>query len=504
MNNKKTIFISLLVIFGAVILFNILSDNLYFRADFTADKQYTLSKPTLDIIKDIDEPVTVTAYFSDNLPPDVAKTKNDFEDLLVEYNSRSDGMIAYKFADPNSDSEVEREAAKNGIQPVLINVREKDQSKQQKAYMGAVIQYQDKKEILPFIQPGAAMEYDLTTKIKKLTISDKPKVGIMQGFGCPSMGNLQAVVNSLSVLYDVQAVRFEDSTYTLNNYKAIAIVAPKDSISPFVLKQLDKYLSQGGKLFIAYNHIEAKLQTNPPMGATLNTGLETWLSAKGLTIENNLAIDADCGAVTVQQPNFPFPVQVSFPYLPIIKNFADHPITKGLENVILQFASTLTFTGDSTVDFIPLAMTSEKSGTENAPVYFNVNKKWGENDFPEAKLPVMGLLYGKIVGDKESEIVVAGDGDFPIGKAQRGAEMSDNISLMTNAIDFLSDDTGLIALRTKGVSSRPLDTLEDSTKGLLKWLNFLLPILLVIIYGVIRSNMQRSKRFKRREVGYVK
>ena len=502
--NKKTIYTSLLVIFGVVVLVNILSDNLYLRADFTADKQYTLSKATLDILKNIDEPVTVTAYFSENLPPDIAKTKRDFEDMLVEYNSRSDGMIAYKFVNPNKNDEAEREAAKNGIQPVLINVREKDQAKQQKAYMGAVVQYQDKKEILPFIQPGAAMEYDLSTKIKKLTVTDKPKIGIMQGYGCPNFDKMQAVIRALSVLYDVQPVRFDDSTYTLKQYKTVAIVAPKDSLSPFVFKQLDRYLSEGGKLFVAVNRVEGKLQNYPPMGATLNTGLETWLSNKGLTVENNLVIDAKCGAVTVRQANFPFPVQVSFPYLPIITNFANHPVTKGLENVIMQFASSLTFTGDSTVDFIPLAMTSEKSGTESAPVYFNVNKEWTQDDFPEAKLPVMGLLTGKLSGKKESQMIVVGDGDFPLGKAQQGAEMSDNVSLMTNAIDFLSDDTGLISLRTKGVSSRPLDPMEDATKALLKWLNFLLPIVLVIIYGIIRSNMQRSKRNKRKEVGYVK
>ncbi len=504
MNNKKTIYISLLVIIGVIILLNILSEKLYLRGDFTADQQYTLSDATLNIIKDLDEPVTITAYFSDNLPPDVAKTKRDFEDMLIEYNSRSKGMIAYNFQDPNNDKEVEMQAAKAGIQPVMINMREKDQTKQQKAYMAAVIQYQDKKEILPFIQPGAAMEYDLSSNIKKMLVSNKAKIGIMQGYGCPSLDNMHAAVNALSVLYDVQPLRFDDSTYTLKQYKTIAIVAPKDSINPVVFKQLDRYLSEGGNLFIAYNHIVPELRNNPPMGKSISTGLETWLANKGLTIENNLVIDEKCGAVSVQQPNFPFPVQVSFPYLPIITHFADHPVTKGLENVVMQFVSSLTFTGDSTVNFIPLAMTSDKAGTEPAPVYFNVGKKWSDVDFPMQKVPVMGLLYGKIVGNTQSKMIVAGDGDFPISKAQRGAEMSDNVSLMTNSIDFLSDDTGLIGLRTKGVSSRPLDTLEDSTKAVLKWLNFLLPLILVVFYGIIRSNMKRSKRNKRREAGYVK
>jgi len=74
---------------------------------------------------------------------------------------------------------------------------------------------------------------------------------------------------------------------------------------------------------------------------------------------------------------------------------------------------------------------------------------------------------------------------------------------MVNAIDWLSDETGLIDLRTKAVTSRPLDQIEDGRKNFLKWLNFLLPIILVIIYGIIRTQRRRSIRNKRMEEGYV-
>ena len=94
-------------------------------------------------------------------------------------------------------------------------------------------------------------------------------------------------------------------------------------------------------------------------------------------------------------------------------------------------------------------------------------------------------------------MVVFSDGDFAVnGEGQNAQQLSeDNVSLMSNAIDWLSDDTGLIELRTKGVSARPIDTsLEDSTKTLLKYLNFLLPIFLIIIYGVFRFQLKRKKR----------
>jgi hypothetical protein len=72
-----------------------------------------------------------------------------------------------------------------------------------------------------------------------------------------------------------------------------------------------------------------------------------------------------------------------------------------------------------------------------------------------------------------------------------------------NAIDWLSDDTGLIQLRTKGVTARPLDQIADSKKMFLKYLNFSLPIVLVIVFGIIRMQFKNSLRIKRMEEGYV-
>ena len=68
------------------------------------------------------------------------------------------------------DAVTTQEAAQSGVQPVMINVREKDQMKQQKAYLGAVVQMGDKSEAIPFMQPGAAMEYALSSSIKKLSV----------------------------------------------------------------------------------------------------------------------------------------------------------------------------------------------------------------------------------------------------------------------------------------------------------------------------------------------
>ena len=126
--------ISIILIVGILIFVNLLSDQYYFRIDLTEDKQYTLSSATKDILKNIDEPITVKAYFSENLPSNVAQAKRDMNEYLTEYSRISNHNLVYKFIDPSSDEKLEIEAMQSGIRPVMINVREKDQVKQQKAF----------------------------------------------------------------------------------------------------------------------------------------------------------------------------------------------------------------------------------------------------------------------------------------------------------------------------------------------------------------------------------
>ena len=137
--------------------------------------------------------------------------------------------------------------------------------------------------------------------------------------------------------------------------------------------------------------------------------------------------------------------------------------------------------------------------------YFDIQKQWTETDFPLSNLPVAGLFEGKLAGNNISQMVVIGDGNFPINGTgqQMQQQQEDNISLMVNSIDFMSDDTGLIELRTKGVTSRPLDQIEDGKKAFLKYFNFLFPLLIIIIYGIVRMQMKRNLRIRRMEEGYV-
>jgi gliding-associated putative ABC transporter substrate-binding component GldG len=492
----------ILVIF-IVIIVNILSENYSFRLDLSEGKEYTLSTATKNILKNLDKPVTITVYFSKDLPPNIGNISGNLKDMLIEYGNRSKGMVVYKFVNPNENEELEREAVQNGIQPLMINVREKDQVKQQKAYMGAVVSMGEEKERIPFFQPGSAMEYALSTSIKKLSVTVKPSIAIIQGHGEPPLNEITQVYSELRILYNVETLALTDTTVIPEKYKTIAIIRPTDTIPALQLLQLDKFLARGGNIFLALNRVEGNFST--AMGTSVSVGMEDWLKRKGITISDNFIVDANCGSVTLQQQqgNFTVSSQLQFPYLPLINKFADTPVTKGLEAVSLQFASPITFAGDSSLKFTPIAFSSDKSGSLKTPLYFNVQKQWTMTDFPMTGIVVAAIVEGKLSGVLNSKLVLVSDGDFAVAGERSGNQLpKDNISLLVNSIDWLSDDTGLIDLRTKGISSRPIKELESGMKTFLKWFNFLTPIILIIIYGLLRMQINHNKRIKRMEVSY--
>jgi gliding-associated putative ABC transporter substrate-binding component GldG len=493
------------LVLAIVVVINLLLSQFNFRFDFTEEGRYTLSRATRNVVKSLEEPITVKAYFSEGLTPDIGRSRTEFRELLQEYAELSGGNIVYEFIDPNKSEENKQEALKAGMYPLTIQVREKNEVKQQQGFLGAVLEMGEEKDAIPVMQPGSPVEYMLTTSIKKLSVLDKPSIGFIQGHGEPTLQDLAQVGQNLSVLYSVEPLQLNDTAIIDARYQTLAIVRPTDTFPPSHLAKLDAFLARGGKLFVALNRVKGDLQSL--RGEAINTGLESWLKQKGIEVSDKFVIDATCGTIGVQQQMVFFTTtnQVKFPYFPLAQNFAKYPITKGLEQSIFIFASPVQFTGDSSLTFTPLVFSSKQSGTLSVPTYFEVQKQWTTSDFPQQSMPLAAVLEGNIAGGMPSKIVVVGDGDFAVNGQGRQFQQQnpDNISLLVNSIDWLSDDTGLIDLRTKAVQSRPIDQLEEGTQTMLKYLNFLLPILLVIIYGFVRSQRNKAIRKKRSNERYA-
>ena len=62
-------------------------------------------------------------------------------------------MVNYEFLNPNDDPQIEQQAMQSGIQPLILNVREKDQVKQQKVFLGAKIIMENKLILSRYYNP---------------------------------------------------------------------------------------------------------------------------------------------------------------------------------------------------------------------------------------------------------------------------------------------------------------------------------------------------------------
>lgn len=493
---QSNVLTRLFIFFAILVMINLISNRIFFRADFTEDKRYTLSSATENMLEDLNDVIVVKAYFTEGLPVRLQSTRKDLENMLIEYEKLSRENILYEFINPNESQEMESEAQQQGISPIIINITKSDQVQQMRAYMGAILQMGDKSEVIPVVQPGSSMEYDLTTSIKKLTLVDKPKLGLIQGHGEPSTNGLAQLAQQLSILYDIEPYTITDSTEIPLYFKVLTLIHPTDTISRNDFDKIDRYLESNGKLFVAYSHVGGNVNRGV-LSISPNIGLSTWLTTKGIVLESQFIIDANSASIGVQQQQGPFVfnTQVKFPYFPIISDFADHPASHGLESLLLPFVCPITVTADSSVSTTILARTSENSGLLNPPVYIDINKQWTLNDFRDAEQPVAVALSSNVVGH-DSRMIVVANGSFAVnGEGQSRQEVNpDNINFVSNCIDWLSDDTGLIDLRTKGITNRPIKQLEVGEKTLIKYANVLTPIILILIYAFIRKQRYMRKK----------
>jgi len=494
-------FVIILILLAGIIV----SQKLFFRIDLTDDRRFTLSNATQVILSELKESVKIRAYFSKELPPDIARVKDEFIDFLVEYSKLSNGNITFEFINPNENKEAESEAQRAGIAPVIINVRERDQIKQQLAYLGAVVQFRDKQKVIPLIQNNSSIEYELSSAIKEISNSSKKKIAFLHGQRETNLTEIPQLLEQLNVLYDLDTISLHNKMEIPSQIKAIIIASPQDSIDKTIEEKLDAFISSGGRVLFALNKINGDFSS--ATGININFGLDKLLSKLNVRIEDKLIIDASCSSVMVrqQQGNFIMNTPINFPYIPIATKFADHPVASGVEAVVFPFISPIVILKKNP-EFVvkPIVFSSEKSEEMKMPINFDITKNWNENDFTKSSL-LIGVSIENTVS--RAKVVLFSDGDFFVnGVNQQSQQLQpDNINLVSNAIDWLCDDTGLIELRTKGVSTRPINSnLDETSKNFIKYSNFILPIFLIILFGFFRYRKNHRSREILKNTFYAK
>jgi gliding-associated putative ABC transporter substrate-binding component GldG len=514
---KTQTLIRLAIVLGILILVNIISIRLFWRVDMTRNRIFTLSDASKQLMRSLDDRVTVTAYFTEDLPAPYNNNRRMLLDELNDYRAYSRGNLQYDFIDPTGEKG-EHEAEEQGISPVQVQVLKNDKFEVKRGYMGVVLQYEDRKEILPVIQNTSTLEYDLSSTIKKLTTKTPRKVGFLSGQGEPGLNEMTKAQEMLRRQYELTTVDVNKNAPVPPDVSALIIAAPSSRISEPAKFQIDQYLMRGGKIAFLINKFDASLQARFARPTEVN--LDDMLEQYGVRLNADVVRDAQCVSVSIMQQQMGFSIQsqVPFPYIPIASNFSEgNMMVKELQGVVLFFPCSLDTVNVASrgLQAEILIRSSKQSGRQTGMLMIDPLQHFTRAEFQERGIPLAAMVAGSFrslyagkpvpsdtaAGSKPvpdsaistsvpTRIVVVGDGDFIRDQFTN----RDNITFLANMVDYLMDDAGLITIRSKEASSPPLEPTSDGMKKTLKYADLGLPPLLVIAYGLARWRLRKARK----------
>ncbi len=493
--NKKIYLIFLGIFLTSLVLMNLISRNWFFRLDLTDNQRYSLSESSRSVVEKVDDLFTMKVYFSDNLPGEYGNNRRYLQDILEEYAAFSDGNIRFEFFKPETDKDLEQEAQKSGIQPVQLQVVENDKLEIKRVFMGMVFLYEDQREVIPVIQTTTGLEYEITTRIKKLVDTQKEMIGLA------SLRDEEVksenITMALQQRFRVNPVDLENEVSS--DINVLLLSGTADTLSDNEAANMNAFLSRGGNLFIAQAGVKTDIQTQ--QASPIESDMIAILGQYGFNLQSNLVMDKNCGRVNVMQ-NMGFirmNVPMEYPFLPVVQSFnKDEPVVAGLEQLQLLFPSEIviddTMTTNSNARVTPLFFSSNRSGTASGS--FNLSPD------PKQNIAFQQLTEkGKVLAARSeythsgtnlmSQIILVADMNF-FADGGGGASAENQIFAM-NAVDFLTGDSELISLRSREITSRPLSELEDDVRNRWKWMNIVLPSLLIIAFGFIRMKKEAKR-----------
>jgi gliding-associated putative ABC transporter substrate-binding component GldG len=502
MNTKKTQkLLRVLLILGILILVNFISVRIFSRLDLTKASVYTLSDASKNLMRNLDDRVTVKAYFTEDLPSPYNNNRRAVLDILNDYKAYSKGNLHYEFINPEGEKN-EREAQQAGIPPVEVQVVKEDKFEVKRAFLGLVMMYEDKKEVLPVIQNLGSLEYDISATIKRLISRTKKRIGYTTGHQETALTSMQRANQEINAQYETVPVDLSSSTAEIpQDLAALLVIAPQTKFSDTAKYQIDQYLMRGGKVAFLLNKMNVDLNAQYKVAQPVDIGLDDMLENYSIRINGDLVRDAQCASITVMQNQGQFQMrsQIPFPYLPNAVNVdRSNPIVKDLQGIIFFFVSSLdtTLTANKGLKAEVLVRSSKHSGRQSGFVMIDPFHRYTPEEMAESNIPMAAVISGSFKSffegkslvphttkSPDTRIIVVGDGDFMKDDftGNRG-----NLTFFVNIVDFLADDAGLIMIRSKDIAQPPLEQVSDGTKKLLKYGTLLLPPFLVIGYGLLR------------------
>lgn len=437
-NKKNTSIVTIILGLILVIVVNIFSSFVFHRWDLTAEKRYTLSKPTLELLKGLDDYVYFKVMLnSKDLPVGFQRLKQETKEMLDEFRAHSK-YIEFEFIDPTKSDDPDmvnasmQELVDAGLSPTKIFVETKTGSTQQIIFPGALLSYKERTVPVQLLttQIGVnsdevinnsiqSLEYSLSNAIRKVSNIRKNKIAILDDYGCLDQENIMAFTALMQEYYDVTFVKLdgqlnslanihskgEDTVEMSNKYTALIIPGPTKPVSEQDKFVIDQYIMRGGKVLWLVEPVYVtmdSLQSAPSTYVFENHhNLKDQLFNYGVRLEPMLIMDLQCLDIPLLTGNIAGRPQIQmFPWVffPIITPLSNHPIVNNLNALKTEFVSPITPLAVQGIKQTVLLHSSPYSRLFMTPDEVSLEiltQKPNADLYQKLDIPIMVLLEGK-------------------------------------------------------------------------------------------------------------
>lgn len=496
-------------LFVILLAANFLAGRIPKRLDLTAEKAYTLSAGTRAILAKLDTPVKIRFYCTrnENMPPQLKLYAQQVEDLLDEYRQASKGQIEIQKLNPEPDSDAEDSAKLDGVEGQPL-------SNGERLYLGLSVSLLDQKEAIPFLAPDRErlLEYDLSRAISRVADSGKQTVGVMSPFPIAGqqvppmlaqMGQRSqdpwVLYSELKRDYNVKQVEMNAASIP-DDINVLLVIHPRE-ISDAAQYAIDQFVLRGGKL-IAFLDPSAALDRPQGGGFPMASGsnLEKLLKAWGVKFDSTQVV-ADMkylgrtsrgrapGVLALSEEAFSkedvVTADTSDLFLVFPGAFSGTPVEGLKETVLVKSSKSAQLVNPMSAQMSPEDIVAgfAPSGSEY-PLAIRLTGKF-KTAFPEGapKAPAgddakkeekqADAPAGLKESAKENTVILVGDSDMlqnpvavieqqnPFGGGRMALPANGNLTFAQNAVEQLSGDSNLIAIRSRATRERPFTVVAE-------------------------------------------
>ncbi|HWZ29051.1 MAG TPA: Gldg family protein [Gemmatimonadales bacterium] len=474
-----------LAIAGLVVV-NLFGRHIGGRLDLTPGGQYSLSRATKDMLRQLPDLVTIKLVASTSLPPEVAFLRRDVDDLLGDYRSAGRGKVRVVVLDPTHDSAAARQAQSLQIPPVQFNVVGQGSLQVKEGYLGLAVQFANGTRQIPFIRKSDDLEYRLTSFIRELTRTSRPTLGWIQA--APNAqtptGNatFDVLREALGRSYDIRDFTLAGDTALPASLNVLVLTGTADTLPPAQLDPLTRFRARGGNVLVMAGGMVRAPQGQMAMGRRV--GFNALTRPLGVAIRSDMVYDIMANA-QVGLPSQFGQIVLPYPLWPRGLSTKKSVINAELPSVLFPWTSSIDTTGAAAGTVTPLFVTSRQAGLQGPDVLLSPQQQ-----FPSTNT-ASRILAVQVQPKTGGRLVVVGNGDFAGDHfAQNSPE---NLNFALNAVDWLAQDEALISIRSKDRSPPPLSFSGPTIRGLVKYGNIVGVPLLVALFGALRLARRRAR-----------